>query len=788
MGIARRRFRVTGTVQGVGFRPFVWRLAQRQRLAGFVRNGLDGVVIEVQGPSTAIQAFAASLREDPPPLANVVQIDVEERSVDAAQADTFDILESETIRVKGSARVAPPSVNAALPPDIATCPACLAELGDPANRRFRYSFINCTDCGPRFTIIRSLPYDRSLTTMAAFPMCAACAAEYANPADRRFHAQPNACPVCGPTVWWTTKDDPGGIATARPREGCRGEAAIEAARGRLLAGDVLAVKSLGGFHLVCDARSEAAVGRLRDRKQRVAKPLAVMVASIDAARRCADVSEQERLLLESPARPIVLVRKRAGGGELAAAIAPGNDFLGLMLPALPLQHLLCAKMPPLVMTSGNLAEEPIACDNGAAAARLAGIADGFLMHDRDIETPCDDSVIRCVAGLPLPIRRSRGFAPLPIRLGRPGPAVLAVGGELKATLCVTRDDQAIISQHIGDMGNLETLDALERAADHLLRLFGIGPAAVACDMHPGCLSTAWARRWAADRGIPLVPVQHHEAHVASLLADQGADQMPVIGVCFDGTGYGRDGTIWGGEVLLAPQGTTAPLVRAAHLEPFALPGGDAAIRHPWRVALSLLHAAGREWDPRLAPVQAASPEAVRVLRQQLERGINCVATTSIGRLFDAVAALAGVKQSIGYEAEAAMNLEALAAEAGDPTASYALPVLPGEPLRIDWRPAVLRIVEDVGAGLDSAVVAARFHAGVATAIVDVCTQLRSSTGINTVGLTGGVFQNALLVKLAVEALRAAAFDVLVHQRVPPNDGGLALGQAVLCRTGESKLR
>ena len=750
MGKVRCRLHVTGTVQGVGFRPFVWRLAQRHRLAGFVRNGLDGVVIEVQGGAAAVEAFAAALRKEPPPLAEVVQIDVEERPVDPAQVDTFDILESDAARPIGSAAIPASGVAAVVPADIATCPACLAELGDPANRRSRYPFINCTDCGPRYTIIRSLPYDRPQTTMAAFPMCAACAAEYADPADRRFHAQPNACPACGPTVWWTTADDPGGIAITRPRDGCRGEAAIAAARSRLLAGDVLAVKSLGGFHLVCDATNEAAVGRLRDRKQRVAKPLAVMVAGIDAARRCVDVSEQERLLLESPARPIVLVRKRACGGGLAAGIAPGNDFLGLMLPALPLQHLLCAEMPPLVMTSGNLAEEPIAYDNADAAARLAGIADGFLMHDRDIETPCDDSVIRCVAGLPLPIRRSRGFAPLPIRLGRPGPAVLAVGGELKATHCATRDDQAIINQHICDIGNLETLDALE---------------------------------WAADRGIPLVPVQHHEAHVASLLADQGAAEMPVIGVCFDGTGYGHDGTIWGGEVFLASQGAAAPLVRAALLEPFALPGGDAAIRHPWRVALALLHAAGLEWDPRLAPVQAASPEAVRVLRQQLERGINCVATTSVGRLFDAVAALAGVKQSIGYEAEAAMHLEALAAEAGDATASYALPVLPGEPLRIDWRPAVLRIVEDVGAGVESAVVASRFHAGVATAIVEVCAQLRSRMGITTVGLTGGVFQNVLLVRLAVEALRAAAFDVLVHQRVPPNDGGLALGQAVIGRIG-----
>ncbi len=776
MAAIRRRLRVVGTVQGVGFRPFVWRLAERHRLAGFVRNGSAGVMIEVQGLPAAVEAFMTALRDESPLLADVIQVDIEKRPVDPTQAEAFAILESEADASRGGAA-------ASVPSDIATCPACLAELRDPADRRFRYPFINCTDCGPRFTIIQSLPYDRPRTTMAAFPMCPACAAEYADPADRRFHAQPNACPACGPSVWLTMVHDPGGVAIARPEGGSRGDAAIKAARERIRAGDVLAVKSLGGFHLVCDATSDAAVGRLRERKQRVAKPLAVMVADIDVAWRCTDVSEQERLLLESPARPIVLVAKRADGGGLAEGVAPGNDFIGLMLPALPLQHLLCENMPPLVMTSGNLTEEPIACENAEAAARLAGLVDGFLMHDRGIETACDDSVIRCMAGAPLPIRRSRGYAPLPIQLGRPGPAVLAVGGELKATLCISRDDQAIMSQHIGDMGNLETLDTLGRAADHLLRLYEITPAAVACDMHPGYLSADWARRFAADHGIPLVAVQHHEAHVASLLADHAAIEMPVIGVCFDGTGYGRDGTIWGGEVFVAPRGATAPMERAANLEPFAMPGGDAAIRHPWRVALALLQAAGIEWDSRLAPVAHASAEAARVLQQQLEGGLNCVASTSVGRLFDAVASLAGVKQLIDYEAEAAMNLQTLAA-ASHVDGSYSLPVLGGEPLRIDWRPAVAEIVGEVLAGVAAATIAARFHAGVAAAIADVCTRLQRRTGIDTVGLTGGVFQNAVLVELTVKALQAAGFDVLLHERVPPNDGGLALGQAtIVARAG-----
>jgi hydrogenase maturation protein HypF len=771
MGIARCRFYVAGTVQGVGFRPFVWRLAQRHRLAGFVRNGSGGVVIEVQGQPAVSEAFAAALREELPPLADVTRIDIEVLPVDPAQADAFEIRESESNAHLGG--------SAVVSPDIATCPACLAELRDSANRRFRYPFTNCTDCGPRFTIIQSLPYDRPRTTMAAFPMCPACAAEYADPADRRFHAQPNACPACGPRVWFTTVHDPGGIAIARPGGGCSGDTAIEATRERIRAGDVVALKSLGGFHLVCDATSDAAVGRLRERKQRVAKPLALMVADIDIARRCGDVSEQERLLLESPARPIVLVAKRPDGGDLAEGVAPGNDFVGLMLPAMPLHHLLCEQMPPLVITSANLAEEPIAHGNAEAAARLTGLVDGFLMHDRAIEVPCDDSVIRCVAGAPLPIRRSRGYTPLPIRLGQPGPAVLAVGGELKATLCITRDDLAIMSQHIGDMGNLETLDALQRSADHMLRLYDVTPVAIACDMHPGYLSADWARRFAADRGIRIVPVQHHEAHVASLLADHGALEMPVIGICFDGTGYGRDGTIWGGEVFVVPQGVAAPMMRAVHLEPFALPGGDAAIRHPWRSALAMLHAAGMEWDPRLPPVAAASAEAMRVLRKQFDTGLMCVTTTSVGRLFDAVASLAGVKQSVGYEAEAAMNLEALAAASRE-DGSYPLPLLSGDPLRIDWRPAVAGIVGDVLDGVTAVTIAARFHAGVAAAIADVCTLMRSTTGIGTVGLTGGVFQNAVLVQRTVAALQAASFDVLLHERVPPNDGGLALGQAVVC--------
>jgi hydrogenase maturation protein HypF len=579
-------------------------------------------------------------------------------------------------------------------------------------------------------------------------------------------------------VWYTTAADAAGIAVTREAALVLGAAAIDAARVRLGAGGILAIKGGGGFHLVCDATDAAAVARLRGRKHRVGKPLAVMVADMQGARDCAAIDAQEQRLLESRERPIVLVRKPAAGCPLASAVAPGTDFLGVMLPYSPLHHLLCAGMPPLVMTSGNLAEEPLAYENVDAVKRLAPLVDGFLMHDRGISVPCDDSVVRCVEGAVLPIRRARGYVPLPIRLGNAGPTVLAVGGELKAAACLANGAEAIMGPHVGDMASLETLAAMERGVHHLLRLFAAEPAAIACDLHPGYLSSEWAGRFAAARGIPVVAVQHHEAHVAALAAEHGIDDEPLIGVCFDGSGFGRDGTIQGGEVLVAAAGG---LRRAAHLRPFMLPGGDAAIRHPWRVALALCHAAGIEWSGRLPPCGAAPDGERRLLRQQLDAGFGCVATTSMGRLFDAVAACAGVRQSISYEAEAALNLEALAAREAATGAAYPLPVRAGDPLVIDWEPAWRAIVDDAVAATPAALVAARFHRAVAAMMVDVCSRIRDATGIGTVGLTGGVFQNALLVRLAVVALRDAGFEVILHDRVPPNDGGLALGQAVIAR-------
>ncbi|MCE9632389.1 MAG: carbamoyltransferase HypF [Planctomycetia bacterium] len=821
--IVRKRIRITGVVQGVGFRPFVWRRATRLGLSGWVENDAAGVTAELQGTAAAVAAFLEGLASAAPPLARVTGIE----SLDVPPL--ADDNESRFVILGSVMAIGPRAV--VMPPDIAPCEACLAEMADPGDRRHRHPFITCTDCGPRFTIIEALPYDRGATTMRSFAMCDTCAAEYCDPSSRRFHAQPNACPACGPAVWFA-EGAGGAIPTIRSAARCLGPAAIEAARALLRRGGIVAIKGVGGFQLVCDATNATAVRILRDRKQRLRKPFAVMVADLAAARELAQIDEQERRLLEGCERPIVLLRPRAhptvvdrrlGGGKsllaaarsptlversptpfaspssfaattldidwmcsnVSAAVAPGNDFLGLMLPSSPLHHLLCHGMPPLVMTSGNLAEEPLASDNADAATRLAPLADGFLLHDRDIHVPCDDSVVRCVAGLPLPIRRSRGHAPLPVQLARGGPSVLAVGGELKAAICLAHDDQAVMSQHIGDMGNLETLEALDRAATHLMRLFDVAPAAVIADMHPGYLSTGWARDFAAARDIPLVQVQHHEAHVAALLAEHGLDVGSVpafIGVCFDGTGYGRDGTIQGGEFFVAAGGDPH---RAAHLLPFPLPGGDAAIRHPWRTALAFLREAGIPWDERLPPVGHGSAAERDLLARQLTRTVNCIATTSMGRLFDAVASLVGACHSIDYEAEAALNLEALAAAAGveswDGRRGLTLTTATDGTVVADWRPLVAAIVDDINAGHTPATIAAAFHDAVVRMIVDVCKRLRDGGSGNLVGLSGGVFQNAILVERSLDALHAAGFEVLTHHAVPPNDGGLALGQAVLGR-------
>ena len=759
----RRRLTITGVVQGVGFRPFVWRRASQFGLAGWVENGSTGVTVEVQGPAATVRQFLEGFSLAAPPLAVIDHVDVDAVPVVAGPPP---------FAIRGS--VVRPGNTTSLPADIATCEACLAEMLAPGNRRYRYPFTNCTDCGPRFTIIDDVPYDRGATTMRGFTMCRQCAAEYADPNDRRFHAQPNACPECGPIVWYTSAADHTGIVTERERAEVRDESAVAATVALLRSGGILALKGLGGFHLVCDATNETAVMRMRERKHRSGKPLAVMARDIETACGLVEVDEQERRLLTGRERPVVLLRKRQAV-VIAEAVAPGNVFLGVMIPYTPLHHLLCADLPPLVMTSGNLSDEPIVCDNATASRRLAPLVDGFLMHDREIRSACDDSVVRCAAGRAMPIRRSRGHAPLPIPLGRKGPGVLAVGGELKAAICVACDDRAWMSQHIGDMGNVETLDALGAAAGHLLRLFRVEPEAVVADLHPGYLSTGWARRFAADRGIPFVQVQHHEAHLAALLAEHGGRDH-AIGVCFDGTGYGRDGTIWGGEFFTVRHDVFR---RAAHIDRFPLPGGDACIRHPWRTALALLYASGCEWDEQLPPVAAATAAERRVLLRQLAGTLNCVSTSSMGRLFDGVAALAGVRQSVTYEAEAPLALESLAADAGAEGCGYAFAIHDGDPLRVAWREVVRGIASDAVNRRPGHRIAAGFHHAVARMIADVCKRLRAAGAGRVVGLTGGVFQNAVLATFALDTLHREGFEVLVHERVPANDGGLALGQAVL---------
>ncbi|NBS32686.1 MAG: carbamoyltransferase HypF [Planctomycetia bacterium] len=769
------RLRIRGVVQGVGFRPFLWRRANRLGLTGWCENDPDGVTVELAGPAAAVAAFQNGLTEAAPPLAQIEQVE----TVTEGPAELL-LAGSERFVIHASRQGLPG--DALVPADVGSCDACLADVADPAGRRYRHPFTNCTDCGPRYTIIESLPYDREATTMRAFAMCPACAAEYADPADRRFHAQPNACPACGPQVW-LVEGGVGGPQLSAAK--LAGDAAISAARQLLVGGGILAVKGIGGFHLLCDATGSA-VAELRSRKQRAGKPLAVLVESVAVAGQFAIVSEQERRLLESRERPIVLLQKRPGASLLAADVAPGNDFVGVMLPCLPLQQLLAVGLPPLVLTSGNITEEPITWQNEEAVEKLGSLVDCLLLHDRKLVLPCDDSVVRCVAGAVLPIRRSRGFAPLPVRLPKAGPVVLAVGGELKATLCLTRADQAFLSPHLGDVGSVETLRLLEQTAEHFQQLLAVRPEAVVADLHPGYLSSDWAAGYAERLGVPLLRVQHHEAHAAALLAEHGltvTEQPGVAIACFDGTGYGHDGSIWGGEVFVTGQDG---LARVATLAPFPLPGGDACIHKPWRTALALLDQAGVNWDERLACVAAAGKTGQQVLKRQLEANLNCVRTSSMGRLFDAVAAILGLKQEVTYEAEAALRLEAVAASVSqrrDATRyRFTLDQSHGLPWSIGWQQLLAAVVADTLAGRPEADVAADFHQAVAGLLLDVTAQLRAA-GLTTgrLGLSGGVFQNALLVELAVARLQPNGHEPLLHHQVPANDGGLALGQAVLGR-------
>ncbi len=760
-------------MQGVGFRPFVYSLATRLGLGGLVGNDVDGVFAEVEGTPEAVSEFLVLLERQAPPLAKIERVTTS--NLQLTGAASFAIAASQP---QGTRRTL---VSA----DSATCDDCLREMADPIDRRHRYPFINCTNCGPRFTIVRDVPYDRPFTTMFGFQMCTGCAAEYHDPADRRFHAQPVCCPACGPRLHLVGRT---GTQLSAASPAAAGDDPVAAAAVLLRSGQVLAVKGLGGYHLVADAGNEAATASLRARKHREDKPFAVMVPDVAAASMLCQVDETAARLLGSARRPIVLMPRRpAADAQIAPAVAPGNRQLGLLLPYTPLHHLLLAAAGgPVVATSGNISDEPIAYTDADALDRLSSVADAFLLHDRAIHIRTDDSVVRAFGGREMVIRRSRGYVPEPLRLSRPVPRpVLGCGAELKNTFCLAKESHAFMSHHIGDLENAETLRSFTEGIEHFRRLFDIEPRLIAHDLHPDYLSTKYAADLAAS-GLPggvsgdieMIGVQHHHAHIASCLADNDEDG-PVIGVAFDGTGYGTDGTIWGGEFLIAD---LASYQRAGFLEPVPLPGGAAAIRQPWRMAASYLAAA----YPGGSAATAAAPLAVRTRNARqwdavlamARRGINSPLTSSAGRLFDAAAALLGVRDAVNYEGQAAIELEQLA----DVRERRSYPATISErdgALRVCGSDLVRAVADDLAAGAERPAIAARFHCGVAAAIIAACVRLREQTGLAVVALSGGVFQNLLLTDQVVVGLERARFRVLLHGRVPCNDGGISLGQAAV---------
>ncbi|QFG27211.1 carbamoyltransferase HypF [Actinomadura sp. WMMB 499] len=747
------RIRVEGIVQGVGFRPFVHELAGTYGLSGFVGNDASGVFAEAEGEASALARFVGDLGGAgaragvpvPPSLAVVERV----------LTESLPLLGDRGFRIVPSDASAPPA--ALVPPDTATCDDCLAELRDPDGRRHGYAFTNCTRCGPRFTIVRNVPYDRDNTTMAEYAMCGACAREYGDERDRRFHAQPVCCPDCGPRLRAVGPD--GREVPGDP---------VETAARWLLDGRIVAVKGLGGYHLAALAGHPDAVARLRSRKHREHKPFAVLAPDLAGARALVHLDPAAEALLASPARPIMLAERRHGA-RVAAAVAPGNRELGVLLPYTPLHHLLAARLArPIVLTSGNVADEPIATRDGEALARLGPIADGFVVHDRRIETRADDSVVRSFRGRTLPVRRSRGFVPSPLRTPWEFPRpVLACGAELKNTFCVARAHHAFLSHHIGDLENYETLRSYQEGIDHFCRLFGVRPEVVAHDLHPEYLSTKYAHDL---DGVELVGVQHHHAHIASCLADNGTDG-PVIGIAFDGLGFGDDGTLWGGELLVAD---LAGYRRAGHLEAVPMPGGAAAVREPWRMAASYLAAAFGGQAPWL-PVAGRNRERWAAVTALARPEAGAPRTSSAGRLFDAVAAIAGVRDAAGYEGQAAIELQ----QAADPHERAAYRATVTDDLVVRGTDLVRAAVDDVLAGAGAGAIAARFHNGLAWATVRAARLLRDRTGLRTVALSGGVFQNVLLLERTVAGLEDSGFRVLTHSRVPPNDGGIALGQAVV---------
>ena len=786
---------ITGIVQGVGFRPFVYTLARRFSLSGWVRNTSAGVDIRVDGTKNTLVAFTHALENEAPPLARVDQIQVYYGQPDGFR--DFEIIESQTI----------PEAFQPISPDVSVCSDCLRELFDTKDRRYLYPFINCTNCGPRFSIIEDIPYDRSKTTMAKFSLCPECAVEYHDPLDRRFHAQPVACPVCGPKVWLEFVEQENPLNTPPLTEG----SAIIETRRLLSRGKIVAIKGLGGFHLACDAANDQAVAELRRRKLRVDKPFALMMPDMVTIEDNCLVAQDERELLASHQRPIVILKRRPES-IISKAVAPGQNTLGVMLPYTPLHYLLFAKdvylhaistpCEALVMTSGNLSEEPIATDNDDARERLGSLADAFLMHDRSIRSRCDDSVMRVFHApmeesisfvspkTSLPLRRSRGYAPFPVRLPRQSPPLLAVGAELKNTFCITREGYAFLSHHIGDLENYETLCSFEDGVQHFERLFRIQPQILAHDLHPDYLATRYAIERAERENLPVFGVQHHHAHVASCMADNGfSGDSPVIGVSFDGTGYGEDGAIWGGEFLVADYTSYS---RPYHLVYVPLPGGELAIREPWRMSLAWLEHAGIDWMESLPPVQhvmeiSENPRRIfEGLHHQLHTGLNSPLTSSMGRLFDAISALVGVRQSANFEAQAAIELEALVdpEESGHYYQQTFMEISPVEADQnasqaIDPVSVLHSIINDLQNKIPIPVIAARFHNTMAQMVSRVCQLLRENTGITIVVLSGGVWQNITLLEKTCQLLAQQDFRVFLHRQVPTNDGGIALGQAVI---------
>lgn len=744
----KQRLRVTirGAVQGVGFRPFVYRLATELGLVGWVNNSSQGVFIEVEGPQEKLEDFLLRLPREKPPRSFIQSL--ESSFLDPAGYTSFEIRHSDELGAK----------TALILPDIATCLDCLREIFDPENKRYRYPFTNCTNCGPRFTIIEALPYDRPNTTMKKFAMCDECQAEYSNPLDRRFHAQPNACPRCGPQLeLW---DREGKVLALYH------DALLQAAKA-VRQGAIVAVKGLGGFHLIVDARNEEAVQCLRQRKHREEKPFALMYPTLEAVKAHCEVSEVEERLLTSPESPIVLLRRRTS--EIAPAVAPCNPYLGIMLPYTPLHHLLMAELGfPVVATSGNLSDEPICTDEREALERLGKIADLFLVHNRPIARHVDDSIVRIVAGRELALRRARGYAPLPVHLKEPLPPTLAVGAHLKNTIALAVGPDVFISQHIGDLETAQAFQAFQRVIGDFERLYEAQPKLIACDKHPEYLSTKYAQQ----RDLPRASVQHHHAHVVSCMAENELEGL-VLGVSWDGTGYGLNGIIWGGEFLRATKET---FERVAHFRAFRLPGGEQAIQEPRRTALGVLYEiyGDRLFKmKKLAPVQAFSTAELEVLRAMLQKKLNAPVTSSVGRLFDAVASLVGLRQRTRFEGQAAMELE-FALDGIETNEAYRFQIIDNPPDVLDWASVIRDMLGDMRSGVSVGKIAAKFHNALVEAIIEIAQRV----GEEKVVLTGGCFQNKYLTERAVRCLREAGFRPYWHQRVPPNDGGIALGQIV----------